>query len=134
MRIGMAVRKEVKKLANVGPCTIIPQTLQNGCAVGSWLLYKTLRSIGMRPKLIFGEAWGYDHWWIQIGNEYWDVTATQFSYDIPKVHVTKVSEASDYTPEMYSREAIKEFDEWGDQYQPQLDRALKRLVERFDHE
>lgn len=134
VKIALAVRAEVKKLSEVGPCTINYYTLQNGCAVASWLFYKVLRAHGMRPRLIYGEAYCYDHWWVQCGNEYWDLTATQFLQEAPEVTILRAEEAKDYNLEKMGRESLLEIPSWMSFYRPQLDMSLKRLLERFDHD
>lgn len=113
-KLGLAVRKHLFRLRNYYPEAIAPD-LTGACAIGSVIMVRLLRRMGLAPVLVVGtyesKTTSSPHAWVELDGEIIDVTATQFGRHLPSVLFAGTDDDR-YTSVHRGRAAIVETQRW----------------------
>lgn len=81
--MGLRIRGAVSQWYARRTGAVCPKTLEGGCAVASYTLYRAMRRAGYDAVLVRGESLvGDSHCWVEWMDYVIDITATQF-YSYP---------------------------------------------------
>ncbi len=113
-KLGLAVRKHLYRLRKYYPEAIAPD-LTGACAIGSVIMTRLLRRMGLDPVLVVGvfmsSTSNSTHAWVELDGEIIDVTATQFGRHLPTV-LFAGPDAERYTAIHRGRDALTETKRW----------------------
>jgi hypothetical protein len=123
--IASDVRAEMVDFATESRISLCPDDLDMACTLASWVLWTVLRRLGAGAAFVSGRAFGTGHCWVEVGDEIFDITATQFG-DYADVLVCR--QGAVYRPEYYGYPTGEEF--FWDPEDPDFMPALEAIVER----
>lgn len=124
-KIAQKVRKKCEKYVKGLENSIYGETLSCLCAVASKALQNELVEAGYNTKLVYGNAFGDTHCWVELDGKIYDITATQFGVE-EKVYVTDVND-EDYEKEKEVKD-LRFFSGWPIEQKP-LKRTINQLLE-----
>jgi hypothetical protein len=76
-KIARTVRRELRGLIKYHKNYFYPD-YTCACAVSSWVLFKTLKELGYKPKFAVGTYSGCQHAFVTLSGNVIDITASQF--------------------------------------------------------
>lgn len=137
IEVAELVRWEIEAFVLNRDCSISYKDLCGACGIGSWVLNRVYRRLGVNSHFVMGrydknshfhDTYYGNHCWLEIDKHIVDVTATQFG--VPdRVFVTGFDNPC-YRAEYYDRAAFCRLSRWGDQSQSSWRHELQEIVNR----
>lgn len=127
-KLGLAVRKHLYRLHRYYP-EAIARDLTGACAIGSVIMTRLLRRMGLAPVFVVGvyesSTQNSPHAWVELDGEIVDVTATQFGRHLPAVLFTGADDER-YTESHRGRGALVQTNRWCKEKGAMADQAPSR--------